>query len=44
MKDLYGESITTRAIDSWLAAQQGDQETVIAISKANYEKYPYRYD
>ena len=43
MKDLYGENITTRTIDSWLASQQGDQETVIAIAKGNYEKYPYRY-
>jgi len=44
VKDLYGENTTTRSIDLWLASQQGDQQTLIAISKANYEKYPYRYD
>jgi len=43
IKDLYGENISTRAIDSWLASQQGDQETVIALAKKNYEKYPYNY-
>lgn len=43
MKDLYGESITTRYLDSWLASKQGMQEEHIAIAKANYEKYPFRY-
>lgn len=43
IKSLYGVSITTRYIDSWLADKQGNDEEKIAIAKANYEKYPYMY-
>lgn len=43
IKALYGESLTTRYIDSWLANKQGNDEEKIAIAKANYEKYPYLY-
>lgn len=43
MKELYGESLTTRGIDSWLADKQNDQEEYIAIAKGNYEKRPWIY-
>lgn len=43
IKSLYGESISTRYLDSWLANKQGKNEESIAIAKANYEKYPYLY-
>lgn len=44
IKDLYGENLTTRALDMWLASKQGKQEEYIGIIKAYYEKYPYKYE